>query len=106
VASANGSISSETLRHEISDFFEEAQEDQDLILYVSGHGIDQAEHRLIIPSDYYLKRPIHPSQMIGDHFIYAAAAKSAARSIIVFIDACRSTAAWPICWVMKMRRIS
>lgn len=91
IGSRGASLSSSSLRNCIRVFFRSAQPGEDLLLFVSGHGIEQGEHRLIVPYDYYLEDPQTPSSLVGDQFLYGEAVKSQARSILIVVDACRDS---------------
>jgi len=89
VDSGGPSLSTNTLRKNIRTFFNDAVEDDELLLYISAHGSEQSGHRLIIPSDYDLADPASPADLVGDQFLYGEARKSKAKAILIVIDACR-----------------
>src|SRR5262249_39133810 len=66
-----------------------AAEEDELTLYISGHGIDQDRERLLLPVDYFRDYPQRPSELIGDHWLWGVARSSPARSVLIILDTCR-----------------
>jgi DNA-binding transcriptional ArsR family regulator len=78
-----------SLRRSIRQFFKNGTRDDDLLLYLSGHGVDQDGSRLVVPVDYYRDDPQPPSELISDHWLYGQARQSLAASILIIVDTCR-----------------
>ena|GEM_PF-1314196 len=89
VSSTGFLVTKASLRSRIGDFFEQARPGEELLLYFSGHGIEQEGHRLLIPQDYDRRRPPSPTELVGDEDLYRWARSSPARSVLIVIDACR-----------------
>src|SRR5262249_28623004 len=73
----------------IRRFLDGAAAGEDLLIYFSGHGIEQEGHRLLVPQDYDLSYPMRASEMISDVNIFTWARRSKADSVLVLLDACR-----------------
>ena len=78
-----------SLQRQICNFFEQAKSNDELLLYFSGHGIEQDGLRLILSQDYDRYRPPHPSDLVGDEHLYRWARRSPAQSVLILVDACR-----------------
>jgi hypothetical protein len=78
-----------SLKTKICNFFEKASSEDELLLYFSGHGIEQDGHRLLLSQDYDRHRPPDPDSLVGDEFLYRWARLSPAKSVLIVIDACR-----------------
>jgi hypothetical protein len=88
----SGVLTNTKLRSSIRQFLKNANIDDDLLLFLSGHGIEFQGRRIMLPPDYDLQEPQSPGDLIWDGWISEQARGSAARSIIVLIDACRDGA--------------
>jgi hypothetical protein len=89
VRSSELPLTTPTLRHQLADFFQQCRAGDELLIYFSGHGAEQARLRLLIPPDYYLSQPHAPETLINDEEMYALARDSQAKSVIYIVDACR-----------------
>ena len=58
-------------------------------MYFSAHGIEHQGQRLILPYDFDVEYPGDTGSLLGDQQLLAFAEKSAARSIVFLVDACR-----------------
>jgi uncharacterized caspase-like protein len=77
------------IRNLVRAFFSTAQDGDELLLYVSGHGVDQDGGRLIVPVDYDCDDPPPPSELLSDYWLYGNARGSAAASVLILLDTCR-----------------
>jgi hypothetical protein len=89
VRSSEKPLTTYTLRHELAEFFQQCQAGDELLIYFSGHGAEQAGLRLLIPPDYYLSQPHAPDTLINDEELYGLARDSQAKSVVYIVDACR-----------------
>jgi Caspase domain len=85
-------LTSTRLRMSVRAFFQSARADDDLLLFLSGHGIEFEGRRVILPPDYDVREPQSPDDLVWDGWIVEQARGSLARSAIVLIDACRDGA--------------
>lgn len=89
IKSSDLSLSTSTLRREIRHFLEGCKANDEVLIYFSGHGVEQNGERLWIPADYYKDDPLEPDGLVGDSYLYAMARRSKARSVVYVVDACR-----------------
>ncbi len=90
ISSKGPSLTTSNLRRQIRGFVrDEAKADDDLLVYVSAHGVDQDGQRLILPVDYYRDDPQPPSALLGDHWLFGIARESPGKSVLLILDACR-----------------
>jgi caspase domain-containing protein len=82
-------LSTGRLRTFIQRFLTNAVAGEDLIIYFSGHGIEQEGHRLLVPQDYDREFPPRASEMVSDVDLFSWSRRSKAASVLVLIDACR-----------------
>lgn len=81
------------LRRAIREFLKSAQAEDDLLVYISGHGIELDGHRLVVPIDYDPEDVPPVSELIGDQQMYALARDECiGRSVVYIVDACREGA--------------
>jgi hypothetical protein len=80
------------LRGAICDFLDDADRDDDMLVFFSGHGIELNGRRALLPQDFMPRRADHATDMVTDSWISAYARGSRARSVVVLIDACREGA--------------
>jgi hypothetical protein len=89
VKSSELTLSTPTLRREIRAFLRQCKADDEVLIYFSGHGVEQDGHRLWIPADYDPEEPPSPHELISDSHLYAVARDSEAWSVVYIVDACR-----------------
>jgi hypothetical protein len=80
------------LRAAIGDFLDSANDDDQMLVFFSGHGIELAGRRVLLPQDFTPKRPGPVDEMVTDSWISEYARGCKARSVVVLIDACREGA--------------
>jgi len=84
-----GDVTSTKLRRRIRDFLSSAGQDDELLIFLSGHGVEIDGRRALLPQDYDPKEPENPDRLVSDGWISNLARSSPARSVVVLIDACR-----------------
>lgn len=82
-------ITKASLRSRIGDFVEKACPNQHLLIYFTGHGIEQDAQRLLVSQDYDRSRPPHSEELVSESDLYSWARLSPAKSIVFVLDACR-----------------
>jgi hypothetical protein len=85
----SGLLTNTRLRASIRTFLREAREGDDMLLFLSGHGIELQGRRVILPADYDLQEPQSPMELVWDGWIVEQARTSLAQSVLVLVDACR-----------------
>jgi hypothetical protein len=89
LSSAGRPLTTSEIRQHIRQFLKENTNGQELLIYVSAHGIDQDGQRLIVPVDYYSDDAQPPSALVGDQWLFGLARDSLAHSVIIVLDTCR-----------------
>ena len=92
VSSQHGALSTGTLRTKIRGFLKASQPGDELLIYLSGHGMDQDGFRLVVPVDFDMDDPMEVGQLVSDHWIYGHARNARADSVVIIADTCRSGA--------------
>jgi hypothetical protein len=92
ISSRNGELSTQRMRTRIRDFVESGKPNDELLIYISGHGMDQDAARLVVPVDYDMDDPMPADQLLSDHWLYGTARASKAEAVLVIADTCRSGA--------------
>jgi|UPI000732020F hypothetical protein len=87
-------LSTANLRKRIKAVLDDARRGDELVIYFSGHGIEQSGRRLLLPQDFDASQPADPTQLIQDTELYQLARSEACRAdaVIFIIDACRNDA--------------
>ena len=82
-------LSTANLRKQIKGVLADAGRGDQVLVYFSGHGIEQAGRRLLLPQDF---DPQEPADTVGDTSLYELARSAACRAdaVIFVIDACRN----------------
>ncbi|MBK1649833.1 caspase family protein [Rhabdochromatium marinum] len=85
-------LSTANLRKQIKGLLADARRGDEVLVYFSGHGIEQAGRRLLLPQDFDAQQPANAAAMIGDTSLYelARSEECGADSVIFVIDACRN----------------
>lgn len=87
-ADANQEVSATDIKAAIAEFIIDAVQDDDLIVYFTGHGRQFAGVTYLVPSDANPRLPDQPSYLVPVRF-EPEINQSRARSITFIIDACR-----------------
>jgi hypothetical protein len=97
VGSEGPYLSTANLRKRLKRVLEDARAGDELMVYFSGHGIERAGRRLLLPQDVDSSEPADPSQLISDTELYqlARAAECRADAVVFVIDACRNDSPLP-----------
>jgi hypothetical protein len=82
-------LSAARIRTLIQKFVDGAVEGENLIIYFSGHGLEQKGQRLLVPQDYDVNYPPRASELVSDVDLFAWSRRSKAASVLLLIDACR-----------------
>lgn len=90
-SSNEASLSTYTLRRLIRHFFKAASPEDELLLYISAHGVDYDGTRYVVPIDYDTDDPPSPTELLSDHWLYGTARSSAATSVLIVLDSCRES---------------
>jgi Caspase domain len=80
------------LRAAVGDFLDNANDNDHMLVFFSGHGIELAGRRVLLPQDFTPKRPEPVDEMVTDSWISEYARGCKARSVVVLIDTCREGA--------------
>ncbi|UKJ75925.1 caspase family protein [Azospirillum brasilense] len=83
------SMSRNYIRSRIREFLDAAAAESHLIVYFSGHGFEQENHRLLLPQDYDQRYQASVSELISDQDLVDWARESKAASVLFIIDTCR-----------------
>ena len=84
-------LSAQLIRDRIAGFLDGATEQDDLLVFFSGHGIEYEGHRLLLPFDVNL-RTTDPDHLTSDTELHAMATASRARSVVYLLDMCMTPA--------------
>jgi Caspase domain len=89
VSSRDGALTTARIRMHVRRFVEAASSDDELLVYVSGHGIDLNNERLVLPVDYDAEDSSAALHLLSDYDFYVLARSSKAASVLVMLDTCR-----------------
>ena len=93
VGSQGPYLSTTNLRKQILGFLHAGLPGDELLIYFSGHGVEQAGARLLLPQDYDPANPDAAQSLLDDTRLYqlARAPECRADAVIFIIDACRTS---------------
>jgi hypothetical protein len=84
-------LTTSRLRSSICDFLDDAKNNDEILIYFSGHGIELDGRRVLLPQDFSPKHSDADGGMVTEAFIATYARGSKARSVVILIDACRES---------------
>ncbi|MCJ8270923.1 MAG: caspase family protein, partial [Psychrosphaera sp.] len=84
-----GSHGGGVIKKRIRTMLNEATPQDELFIYFSGHGCENNDNRYLLPYDFDPIEEVDFSQLVSEEYIYRLACKSAAKSVVFFMDACR-----------------